>query len=458
MAGIFPESGAPAGPNTPGSQTGITTNSAETCPPLFHQGICIPRFDPPSANAVISEVANVINDAGRPYDCSTLHNLSLGVQYFIQRGKPQGVSAMQVTTGVYTGVMTPASVGYTDFQNVTFVPDSNNVGPFTLNLDGNGPVNVLLNNGTAPKAGDAKAGIPVILSYKGGAFYYIGVAPSQVPQVMTSNQTYWVRTDGSDLNDGSANTPSKAFATIQGAWNAIGSRFAPSPFYTITIRLGNPGTYTGTVLIENYSGKVLIRGDGTNPGDYFITRPNSSPGASGSSTMGFTASNVTVAYVTVLISDTVAPTTFAISSTGGNSLELDTVTLAATSSAGNIGGGVIMYGADSLMLTRTVIMDMQGRVANGSMITAVAGGTIQVGPDTLTLSTLSFRNIANGSVGLVGIQDQSRFNIAQNSNVTSVSIPADIPSSAAVMSIVRLSGVTMPGAGFTVDASSILIP
>ena len=49
----------------------------------------------------------------------------------------------------------------------------------------------------------------------------------QVPLTATGAVDAWVRTDGNDATgDGTANSPDKAFRTIEGAWNAVGGRYA----------------------------------------------------------------------------------------------------------------------------------------------------------------------------------------------------------------------------------------
>ncbi|MEX7103004.1 hypothetical protein AB2C27_31920, partial [Pseudomonas aeruginosa] len=78
----------------------------------------------------------------------------------------------------------------------------------------------------------------------------------QVPQI-TASPTLYVRTDGNDANDGSANTPAKAFATI-----AAAAAKGASAFYlggkTLTIQLGNTGTYTGPGNLPATNGTILI--------------------------------------------------------------------------------------------------------------------------------------------------------------------------------------------------------
>lgn len=448
MAGIFPESGAPAGPNAPGSQTGVITNSPTTCPPLFHQGVCIPRFDPASANAVISEIANAVNDADLPYSCETLHNLSLAIQYTVQRGEPRGIYGTLQSPTAYTGTMNPPSTGFVNYQVLTFVPNVNNPGPVTLN-----GVQILRNDGLPPQAGDLRANVPMELAYWNGNLYIIGVSPSQVPQVMTSSQTYWVRTDGNDANDGSANTPQAAFATLQGAWNAVGSRYFPSPFYSITLMLGNPGVHTGGLTIADYGGRVNVVGGGA--ANYIVTRPNS-PTPYPSSVISASNANIAIEGVTVSVTDTAGGPASGISS-GGSYVYLKNISIVSNAPA-VLGPMIVDYRGSTYVTEGSVILNPQGMTSIAGLVTLVAAGAFQVAPDSATSSTLNFQNV-NAATTLISISDQSLFGISGPAgNVTGTGVSASAPSSANVMSIVRLAGVTMPGAGFTVDSSSILIP
>lgn len=79
MAGIYPESGVPANQALNSVDVDSTNcGSGE----LFHStSRCTPRFDPAAANAVMSEILNVVakkcdgTDATQAYDCSRLDNL-----------------------------------------------------------------------------------------------------------------------------------------------------------------------------------------------------------------------------------------------------------------------------------------------------------------------------------------------------------------------------------------------
>lgn len=85
--------------------------------------------------------------------------------------------------------------------------------------------------------------------------------------IILGNVTFWVRTDGSDSNDGSANDPQHALATlpeaIARAANAFGSAI-------VTIRLGIPGMYPGNATINHNLATLSIIGDAANQSQYVI--------------------------------------------------------------------------------------------------------------------------------------------------------------------------------------------
>jgi hypothetical protein len=90
-------------------------------------------------------------------------------------------------------------------------------------------------------------------------------------EVLTTDRTYYVRTDGSDSNDGLANTAGGAFLTIQQAIDTIASTIDLGA-YSVTIQVGN-GTYTGQVTPKSYvgAGPVIIQGDTTTPTNVVIS-------------------------------------------------------------------------------------------------------------------------------------------------------------------------------------------
>lgn len=99
---------------------------------------------------------------------------------------------------------------------------------------------------------------------------------------LSANRTYYVRSDGSDVNTGLANTASGAFQTIARAL-AVAEGLDLNGF-TVTIQLAN-GTYTTPIVAAGFAGAgtIAILGDETTPANVTIST---------TSAVGFMARNI----------------------------------------------------------------------------------------------------------------------------------------------------------------------
>lgn len=101
------------------------------------------------------------------------------------------------------------------------------------------------------------------------------IAPSDVQVPPSADRTLFVRGDGNDANDGSANTAASALRTITAAINHAVRVFAPSRFL-ITIKIGD-GVYTENVVIQRTFGlRFMLLGNSANPQNVIIRAPNGS--------------------------------------------------------------------------------------------------------------------------------------------------------------------------------------
>lgn len=104
-------------------------------------------------------------------------------------------------------------------------------------------------------------------SYLGGA--------AAVRERLSSARTYYVRSDGSDSNNGLANTSGGAFLTIQKAVNVVSSSLDIAAGVTVTIQVAD-GTYTGAVDLPIYvgAGAISIVGNTTTPENCIVSVTN----------------------------------------------------------------------------------------------------------------------------------------------------------------------------------------
>jgi hypothetical protein len=88
-------------------------------------------------------------------------------------------------------------------------------------------------------------------------------------EVLSANRTYYVRTDGSDSNNGLADTSGGAFLTLQKAINVVVTLDLAG--FTVTIQLGD-GTYTGGAAVSTpfLGGPVVINGNSGTPGNVIV--------------------------------------------------------------------------------------------------------------------------------------------------------------------------------------------
>lgn len=107
MSGVFPSSGVPASQTT-GADGTIAAANLANCPDgaLFYSTArCEPRFDPAAANALLSEVVNLVRCAALQYDCAKYTNLCDAVNALIAASQTD-LPATGVTPGQYGNATT----------------------------------------------------------------------------------------------------------------------------------------------------------------------------------------------------------------------------------------------------------------------------------------------------------------------------------------------------------------
>lgn len=99
---------------------------------------------------------------------------------------------------------------------------------------------------------------------------------ASIREKLAGDRTYYVRTDGSDSNNGRANTSGGAFLTIQAAVDVVADTLDLNN-KTVTIQVGD-GTYTGAVSIRRFVGRgtLVIQGNSGTPANVVISTTSAS--------------------------------------------------------------------------------------------------------------------------------------------------------------------------------------
>lgn len=180
-----------------------------------------------------------------------------------QSGKWNYVAAAG-TPNTITGTLTPAIAAYPTGLEVQVKIAAPNTGPVTLDLGG-GAKAITTPSGSPLQSADLSAGGVYSFIYNGSNW----VCLVEGQRVLDGNVTLYVRPDGSDSNDGSANTAAKAFRTIQRAINVAQRRYI-SASYTVTINCAT-GAYQPFEMVGGSSTLIEVVGDVTTPANCTVT-------------------------------------------------------------------------------------------------------------------------------------------------------------------------------------------
>ena len=110
-----------------------------------------------------------------------------------------------------------------------------------------------------------------ILEYTTDAVFSPTGTNAYVRECLAGNRTYYVRTDGSDSNNGLANTAGGAFVTIQHAYD-VACQTLDFRGNSVTIQIAD-GTYTGGIVSSfawGVAGNLIIQGNTATPANVVI--------------------------------------------------------------------------------------------------------------------------------------------------------------------------------------------
>ncbi len=287
-----------------------------------------------------------------------------------------GVDSSTSANSVILSSVSPALNSLTNGTIIVFVPaitnTSNVVAQITVGNTAQATP-ITARNGVNLSSGDMLGGRPHIGIIYGGALRILTALASEfITTIVNSGQvviprdqpTLWVRPDGNDGNDGSANDSAHAFQTIGGALRTATSRYA---FSNLFIRLGVPSTYVSPQYVPTTAGTVNIIGDITSQSSYVITGPGS-PGQ-GSFQI---SSPVNLTGVTIINTGTQSHT---VAATNSAQLALFNVSLVTT----NTTSGAHAYGAGG-RISFTPGCTIQGNAS--AALYGEPGGDVGINPGT----------------------------------------------------------------------------
>lgn len=234
---------------------------------------------------------------------------------------------------------------------------------------------------------------------------------------LLANSTFYIRTDGNDANDGSANNAVGAFQTIAGAQAYIRDRYGV-PGRPIIFKLGAPGTFA-QAAISNMPAGLTIEGDLANQGGYVLA---------GTGGIAVTGSTVDLRGLSISLMGT--PTQHALTSGANGSVILNAVTFGGVGQTtwshilAASGQVTVVGGASSVSFTANARRALHATGGGGiymatgaglyfsvanytyadAVVFATTGGAIELGNGTVTGSAIGqrYRADLNGVISTAG--------------------------------------------------------
>jgi hypothetical protein len=218
----------------------------------------------------------------------------------------------------------------------------------------------------------------------------------QARERLTSDRTYYVRTDCSDGNDGLGDSPGGAFLTIQKAIDTATALDLGVSNVTIQVRSGTYSSATGNVLKNAVgAGTITLIGDAVTPANVVVTTTGAMTGLSGN----FFADGVKTRYK-------IRGFKFTSTATGG----VHAINTAANTSLIEFGSGFgwHLYAQDGSYI-RTLTGENYTISGGGSRHARTVRGEIRIDSPTVTLigtpafSTAFAQAIIGGAIIVTGV-------------------------------------------------------
>ncbi|MBM7045455.1 hypothetical protein [Rhizobium lusitanum] len=290
------------------------------------------------------------------------------------------------TANALTATLTPLITANTAGTGVILKITTKNTGVATLDV-GAGPLPIQTQQGNALQIGDLPANAIIRFICTGAAWQIQGISYSEIPVISTSNVTLYVRPDGNDANDGSANDSAHAFQTIAAAVAYGNTRYFLANS-RLVIQLGIAGTYTPPGPVFANVGSLEIKGSTAAQDTYIIA----GAGPAGGSTGLFGASYGQVFLTGVFVKNSAAISSNAcvIAINSGTNLVLQNVTFG-TDAVGTISNLVCSAGAS---VTINAGCKFGGSATN---MLYVQQGSIVIGASITIINAPVYTNVANAT-------------------------------------------------------------
>jgi hypothetical protein len=145
-----------------------------------------------------------------------------------------------------------------------------NTGAMTFKPNALPALPLLRNDGQPFQAGDVLNNMQFLLQNHSTYYQVLQNVFSQFRIKLGADLTLYIRTDGNDNNDGSANDAAHAFKTVAAATNYAKTAFDIAG-RTVTLQLGIAGSYDGNnASMGGPTGTIALRGDPANQDSYII--------------------------------------------------------------------------------------------------------------------------------------------------------------------------------------------
>lgn len=204
---------------------------------------------------------------------------SPGISAYVQK-RPGNFIATGGSANALTATLDPVpepDVVAQGFDFLVYVGTVNTSSAVNIVVNGADPVPIVKRDGSLPEPGDITGYLRLV---NDGMKYRVqGPVLSDAPKLATGDITLYVRPDGADTNDGSANSAAKAFQTIAAAIGAGLKRYFFAGF-ALTIQLGIAGSYAPPGLVAGAT-TINIVGNPAAQSTYSISGAGPAGGGSG---------------------------------------------------------------------------------------------------------------------------------------------------------------------------------